>query len=74
MCESVQIFEGFFGSIWTKADLAGEGEAISADATIQELASLLVNDSREAIPVVKDATPIGALARKEALQVLVGAS
>ena len=57
-----------------KAELTGEGEAISADATIQELASLLVNDSREAIPVVKDATPIGALARKEALQVLVGAS
>ena len=57
-----------------KADLKGEGEAISADATIQELASLLVNDSRDAIPVVKDTTPVGALARKEALQVLVGAS
>lgn len=57
-----------------KSSLKGEGEAISADATIQELAFLLVNDSRDAIPVVKDTTLVGALARKEALQVLVGAS
>lgn len=51
----------------------GEGEPVAASATINELAPLLVADTRDHIPVADGSALIGALSRQRALHVLVGA-
>lgn len=52
-----------------------EGEAVSAKATIQDLARKLVNDSRSHLPVAgADGTIVGLLDRRAALDVLLGAN
>ncbi|MCY4180540.1 MAG: ATP-binding cassette domain-containing protein, partial [Litoreibacter sp.] len=51
----------------------GEGDAVSAHATIHDLASLLVGDVRDYIPVKDGDTLLGAMPRQKALEVLVGA-
>lgn len=51
----------------------GKGDPVSADATIQDLASILVADARKYIPVEQDDVIIGAMPRQKALEVLVGA-
>ncbi|UWQ90614.1 glycine betaine/L-proline ABC transporter ATP-binding protein [Aliisedimentitalea scapharcae] len=49
------------------------GDAISGDKTILELARLLVNDSRDYLPVSgRDGAIIGSLSRQKALDVLLG--
>ena len=53
-------------------DMSGEGGAVDYDATVHDLARLLVNDKRERIPVTRQGAPAGALARQKALDVLVG--
>jgi glycine betaine/proline transport system ATP-binding protein len=53
--------------------LSGEGAPVDANASIQQLAKLLVKDTRNAIPVAQDGTVIGAMSRARALDVLVGA-
>jgi glycine betaine/proline transport system ATP-binding protein len=59
--------------VLAKADLSGVGEAVASEATVQELAQLLVNDARDAIPVSDGQTIIGALNRQEALDILLKA-
>lgn len=60
-------------SILATADQTGEGAAISARATIHELAAQLVGETREFIPVKDGETIVGAMSRQKALKVLVGA-
>ena len=50
-----------------------EGEPVEAGATVQELARLLVNDGRDAIPVRRDGSVVGMLDRRRALDVLLEA-
>ncbi|MEM7188414.1 MAG: glycine betaine/L-proline ABC transporter ATP-binding protein [Pseudomonadota bacterium] len=50
-----------------------DGEAVSGEASILQLARLLVNDPRDLLPVAgKDGAVIGAMNRQEALDVLLG--
>ena len=51
----------------------GDGEAVDANATVQDLARMLIADSRERIPVVENGNKIGAFSRHDALDVLLGA-
>ena len=50
----------------------GGGEAVGAGDTIHDLASFIVNDSRDYIPISEDNDIIGVLDRKQALNILVG--
>ena len=59
--------------ILTDMSATGEGVPVEASATIHALAKLLVNDTREMIPVVDNGKAIGAMPRKAALDILVGA-
>ncbi len=52
----------------------GEGEPVDASATVHEMARMLVNDAREMIPVKQGDAVIGALTRKSALDILLGAA
>ena len=49
-----------------------EGEPVAADATIHDLARILVNDPRDALPVAREGAVIGQIDRKSALDVLLG--
>lgn len=51
----------------------GEGAPVAAGSTVGELARLLVTDPRESIPVMKDDRIIGAMQRRDALDILLGA-
>ncbi|WP_116598396.1 quaternary amine ABC transporter ATP-binding protein [Primorskyibacter marinus] len=54
--------------------IAPSGEPIAGHTTIQEMGRLLVNDTRDLMPVSdKNGKVIGAMARQEALDVLFGA-
>ena len=53
--------------------LVGDGAPIDAGASVHSLAKLLVQDTRDAIPVHKDGALIGAMRREKALGILVGA-
>ncbi|AVL54886.1 ABC transporter ATP-binding protein [Roseobacter denitrificans] len=57
-----------------KPDLTGSGEPVKASATIQELAKMLIDDARDVIPVADETGPIGAMARKDALDILLQAN
>ena len=50
----------------------GEGTPVDAAQTVQGMARMLVNDSREMIPVTKDGVSVGALRRVDALDILLG--
>ena len=52
----------------------GDGDAIDANASIQSLARLLVNDQRNMIPVRDGEAIIGAMKRKDGLDILLGVS
>lgn len=58
--------------VLAKAQAVGEGEPQDSRATVHEMARMLVNDSREFIPVQRDGTVIGAMPRKDALDILLG--
>ena len=60
--------------VLAQADAAGEGDPVEASATVRDLAQLLVQDSREVIPVHKDGQIIGGLRRQDGLSVLLEAS
>ncbi len=60
-------------SVLVEENASGEGAAVAASATIHDLASTLVADVRDYIPVQDGDAIIGALSRQKALQVLVGA-
>ncbi|MEM8979657.1 MAG: betaine/proline/choline family ABC transporter ATP-binding protein [Pseudomonadota bacterium] len=53
--------------------VAGEGAPQDAGATVQDMARMLVNDTRDMIPVKRGDAVIGAMARKDALDILLGA-
>ncbi|MEX1235429.1 MAG: betaine/proline/choline family ABC transporter ATP-binding protein [Roseovarius sp.] len=61
-------------SVLAKPDLVGTGEPVDAGTTVHQMAQLLVQDTREAIPVVRDGQPLGAFRRTDALEILVGAT
>lgn len=61
-------------SVLAKPDITGTGNPVDAAATVHELAQLLVQDTREAIPVVREGETIGAFRRSDALDILVGAA
>ena len=52
--------------------LAGEGQPVDAGATVHGMSRILGQDTREAIPVVKNGAIIGAFSRTAALDLLVG--
>jgi len=53
-------------------DNKGEGAPVDAKATVHDMARMLVSDARDTIPVQRDGQIIGSLARKAALDVLLG--
>jgi len=59
--------------ILAKAGATGSGEPVDAKASIKSLASLLVHDARDVIPVAKDGAIIGGMKRQDGLSVLLGA-
>ena len=61
-------------SVLADPSATGEGEPVSAGATIHDLAAQLVGETRDFIPVSDGTTSIGAMSRQKALQVLVGAN
>lgn len=58
--------------VLAQAQAVGEGEPQDSRATVHDMARMLVNDSREFIPVQKNGTVIGAMPRKDALDILLG--
>lgn len=58
--------------VLTDANVKGTGDPVAAGATIQELARMLVNDSRDIIPVADGDTVIGAMKRQDGLDILLG--
>ncbi|MEL6377088.1 MAG: glycine betaine/L-proline ABC transporter ATP-binding protein [Pseudomonadota bacterium] len=56
------------------ADNTGDGEPVDSKATIKDIANLLVNDTREVIPVLKDGQIIGGMKRQDGLSVLLESS
>lgn len=56
------------------ANAVGEGEAVDAQTTVHTMARMLVNDTREMIPVKSGEAIIGAMSRNAALDILLGAS
>ncbi|KGL02770.1 glycine betaine/L-proline ABC transporter ATP-binding protein [Thalassobacter sp. 16PALIMAR09] len=60
--------------ILADAARSGEGTPVDAGASIHDLARLLVNDTRDSIPVVEGERSLGALDRRAALDILVGAA
>lgn len=54
------------------ADLIGEGDSVDAGASVQDLAKLLIQDTRDVIPVSKDGANVGGMLRNVALEILVG--
>lgn len=55
------------------ADATGEGDPVDAGQTVHQMAGMLVNDGRSLIPVKRDDALIGAMPRKAALDILLGA-
>ena len=55
------------------ADAKGSGDPVDADATVKDLAKLLVNDKRKVIPVAKDGAVVGGMNRADGLTVLLEA-
>ena len=52
---------------------APDGEPISTEATLQSLSRLLINDTREVIPVADaEGKVVGGMARSDALEVILG--
>ncbi|MEL7116766.1 MAG: ABC transporter ATP-binding protein, partial [Pseudomonadota bacterium] len=51
----------------------GTGDPVDAAATVRELAKLLVQDSRDVIPVARDGAIVGGMRRADGLNVLLEA-
>ena len=58
--------------VLAQAGATGTGEAIDAGTTVKAMARMLVNDSREMIPISKENVLIGAMPRQAALDILLG--
>ena len=59
-------------SVLADASVTAQGAPIDAKATVHDLAKLLIQDSRDSIPVHAGGTLVGALNRQAALDILVG--
>ena len=59
-------------AVLTDKTATGTGDPVDAAATVHDLASILVQDTREKIPVMQKGALIGALNRQDALNILVG--
>lgn len=57
--------------VLAQAEAQGEGDPVDAAATVRDLAKLLVQDSREVIPVTRDGALIGGMRRADGLNVLL---
>ncbi|MEL6522524.1 MAG: betaine/proline/choline family ABC transporter ATP-binding protein [Pseudomonadota bacterium] len=60
-------------SVLAQPDVAGEGEPVEATATVRDMARMLIEDSRDVIPVADGETIIGGLRRADGLNVLLEA-
>ena len=58
--------------VLTQQGVTGEGDALDASVTVHDMAHMLVNDSRDMIPIKRGNTLIGAMSRKDALDILLG--
>lgn len=54
------------------AKATGTGDPVDADTTVHKMARMLVNDTRDLIPVTRDDALIGAMSRQAALDLLLG--
>ncbi|MFX0542890.1 quaternary amine ABC transporter ATP-binding protein [Roseovarius sp. S4756] len=61
-------------SVLASPDVTGTGAPVDANMTVHQMAQLLVQDTREAIPVERDGKALGAFKRTEALEILVGSN
>jgi glycine betaine/proline transport system ATP-binding protein len=59
--------------VLAEADKTGTGESVDATMTVRAMARMLVNDTRDLIPVSKGAQILGAMPRQVALDILLGA-
>lgn len=59
--------------VLAEAGATGEGDPVDAGLTVHAMARMLVNDARLMIPVKKNDALIGAMPRKAALDILLGA-
>ena len=59
--------------VLASAEVKGSGDPVDADATVKDLAKLLVNDKRKVIPVAKDGAVVGGMNRADGLTVLLEA-
>lgn len=60
--------------VLVKQDIIGTGEPVDFETTVHKMAPLLVQDTRETIPVAHNGEVIGAFRRSDALEILVGAN
>ncbi|WP_299591894.1 glycine betaine/L-proline ABC transporter ATP-binding protein [uncultured Tateyamaria sp.] len=60
--------------VLAQANASGEGEPVDAKASVQDLARLLVHDTRAVIPVATGGRVIGGMDRAAALDILLEAS
>ncbi len=58
--------------VLAQAGVAGTGEPVDAGETVHAMARMLVNDTRDMIPISKAGTVIGAMSRQAALDILLG--
>ena len=58
--------------VLAQRDAVGEGEPQDAGATVHDMARMLVNDTRDMIPVQRNGELVGAMPRNEALDILLG--
>lgn len=58
--------------VLAQANATGEGDPVDAATTVHDMARVLVDDSRDMIPVKRGNNLIGAMARKDALDILLG--
>lgn len=58
--------------VLAQQDQAGDGDPVDAMTTVHDMARMLVNDTRTLIPVTRDGAPLGAMPRKDALDILLG--
>ncbi len=54
-----------------QSDVTGEGDSVDAGASVKELARLLVQDTRDVIPVARDGALIGGMRRQDGLDILL---
>lgn len=60
--------------VLAKENATGTGDPVSANASVRDLASLLINDTRDVFPVEDEGKIIGGMSRQEGLDVLLEAN